>query len=109
MANAQLNLNTTHRKFFCEKASTGKYYISILVENDAKITPKTAKPETTLGLDYSAKSLYIDSEGNSAQYPRYYRQAEAKLKKAQRKLSKRKKGSKNREKQRQKVAKIHEK
>ncbi len=88
---------------------TGKYYISILIENDAKITPKTAKPETTLGLDYSSKSLYIDSEGNSAQYPRYYRQAEAKLKKAQRKLSKRKKGSKNREKQRQKVAKIHEK
>ena len=88
---------------------TGKYYISILVEYDTQITPIKAKPETTLGLDYSSKSLYIDSEENSADYPRFYRQAEAKLKKAQRKLSKRKKGSKNREKQRQKVAKLHEK
>lgn len=88
---------------------TGKYYISILVEYAAEITPLTAKPETTLGLDYSSKSLYIDSEENSAEYPRFYRQAEANLKKAQRKLSKRKKGSKNREKQRRKVAKLHEK
>ncbi|MDD4238133.1 MAG: RNA-guided endonuclease TnpB family protein [Desulfotomaculaceae bacterium] len=88
---------------------TGKYYIAILVEFDTDIKPITPTLETTLGLDYSSKSLYVDSEANSADYPRFYRKAEAKLKKAQRKLSKRKKGSKNRDKQRRKVAKLHEK
>jgi putative transposase len=88
---------------------TGKYYIAILVEFGADIKPITPTLETTLGLDYSSKSLYIDSEANSADYPQFYRKAEAKLKKAQRKLSKRKKGSNNRDKQRRKVAKLHEK
>lgn len=88
---------------------TGKYYISILTELKKDIPPVTPTKETTIGLDYSSKALYIDSQGNSSNYPKYYRQAEAKLKKEQRKLSKRKKGSKNREKQRQVVAKLHEK
>lgn len=88
---------------------TGKYYISILVEFEKEIKPITPTIETVLGLDYSSKCLYIDSEANSADYPRFYRKAEANLKKAQRKLSKRKKGSKNRDKQRRKVAKLHEK
>ncbi|MDE5758552.1 MAG: transposase [Allobaculum sp.] len=50
-----------------------------------------------LGLDFSMSELYKDSNGNEPQYPRYYRQAEKKLKPEQRKLSKMQKGSKNRE------------
>lgn len=88
---------------------TQKYYISILVEFDVDIESVMPTVETVLGLDYSSKSLYIDSEAVSAKYPRFYRKSEAKLKKAQRKLSKRKKGGKNRDKQRQKVAKLYEK
>lgn len=91
------------------KTSTGKYQISILVEYEATIKPIAPTPETVLGLDYSSKALFVDSQANTADYPRFYRQAEAKLKKAQRKLSKRQKGGKNREKQRRKVAKLHEK
>ena len=53
--------------------------------------------------------LYKDSNGNEPQYPRYYRQADKKLKREQRKLSKMQKGSKNREKQRQRLAKRHAK
>ena len=53
--------------------------------------------------------LYKDSNGNEPAYPRYYRQSEQKLKKEQRKLSHMQKGSKNREKQRIKVAILHEK
>ena len=67
------------------------------------------EPQTFLGLDFSMSELYKDSNGNEPQYPRYYRQAEKKLKCEQRKLSKMQKGSKNREKQRKRVAKIHEK
>lgn len=53
--------------------------------------------------------LYIDSNGNEPCYPRYYRQSEKQLVKEQRKLSKMQKGSNNRNKQRIKVAKLHEK
>lgn len=92
------------------QTSTGAYYISILVEFEKKkAVPGTITPDKVLGLDYSSKALYIDSEAQSAAYPRYYRQAEEKLKKASRKLSRRKKGGRNREKQRRKVAKLHEK
>jgi len=91
------------------KTATGQYYISILVEFEAIIEPIVPTPETVIGLDYSSKTLYVDSQANSAEYPKFYRQAEAKLKKEQRKLSKRQKEGKNRNKQRQKVAKLHEK
>lgn len=91
------------------KTATGKYYISILVEFELVVEPKVPTPETVIGLDYSSKTLYVDSQAYSADYPKFYRQMEAKLKKEQRKLSKRQKGGKNRNKQRQKVAKLHEK
>ena len=87
---------------------SGKYYASVLFEYENQVQ-KVQKPEAFLGLDYSMHELYKDSNGNEPQYPRYYRQAEKKLKKAQRKLSLMKIGSKNRDKQRKKVAKIHEK
>jgi len=61
------------------QTATGKYYISILVEFEAKIKPVTPRLQTTLGLDYSAKSLYVDSQANSADYPKFHRKAEAKL------------------------------
>ena len=90
------------------KTPTGKYYISVLVEYETVIEAVPPTPETVIGLDYSSKSLFVDNQANNADYPKFYRQDETKLKKAQRKLSKRKKGSKNREKQRYKVAKLHE-
>lgn len=87
----------------------GDYYISISFEYEKVIEIVQATIETTLGLDYSSKTLYVDSQGNDADYPKYYRKMEQKLQKAQRKLSQRKKGGKNRDKQRKKVAKLHEK
>jgi putative transposase len=91
------------------QSPAGKYYISILLEYDAEIESVTPDTDTVIGLDYSSKELYVDSFGVPADYAKYYRKMEAKLKKEQRKLSKRIKGSKNRDKQRQKVAKLHEK
>jgi putative transposase len=90
------------------KTPTGKYYISVLVEYETVIEAAAPTPETVIGLDYSSPSLFVDNQANNADYPKFYRQAEAKLKKAQRKLSRRIKGSKNREKQRCKVARLHE-
>lgn len=89
--------------------SSGKYYISILVEFDAEIQSIIPCMDNIIGLDYSSKALYIDSFDRSAEYPKYYRKMEEKLKREQRKLSNRMKEGKNRDKQRQKVAKLHEK
>ena len=86
---------------------SGKYYASILFEYENQVQEQT--PQTFIGLDFSMHELYKDSNGNESQYPGYYRQAEKRLKREQRKLSLMQKGSKNRDKQRVKVAKMHEK
>ena len=86
---------------------SGKYYASILFEYENQVSQVI--PQTFLGLDFSMHELYKDSNGNEPQYPRYYRQAEKKLAREQRKLSLMQKGSNNRNKQRVKVAKLHEK
>lgn len=86
---------------------SGKYYASVLFEYEAET--QQIEPQTFLGLDFSMHELYKDSNGNEPQYPRYYRQAEKKLAREQRKLSLMQKGSKNRDRQRIKVAKLHEK
>ena len=54
------------------------------------------------------KELYIDSNANKPCYPRYYRKAEKRLEREQRKLSRMQKGSANRHKQKLKIAKLHE-
>jgi len=105
----QLPQNARIKSATISQTPTGKYYIAILFEYEAETEPVTPRAETTIGLDYSSGALYVDSETNSPDYPKYYRKAEAKLKREQRKLSKRKMGGKNRAKQRLKVAKLHEK
>jgi putative transposase len=89
------------------RTPSGKYYASILYEYEKII--EQVKPDTFIGLDYSMKDLFISSEGVSANYPGYLRKSLEKLKKEQRKLSKCQKGSNNRNKQRIRVARLHEK
>ncbi len=87
---------------------SGKYYISVLFEYDEDIIQ--VNPKHIVGLDFSMSELYISSDLNSepASHPRYYRKALEKLAREQRKLSKCQKGSNNRNKQRIKVARLHE-
>jgi putative transposase len=89
------------------RTSTGKYYISILTEYQMEIVKKPS--DDMVGLDFSMKELYVSSEGEKSNFPRYYRAMEKKLARGQRKLSKRVKGSNNYHKQRLIVAKLHEK
>ena len=86
---------------------SGKYYASVLFEYENQIQEQEL--HDFLGLDFSMHGLYKDSNGNEPAYPRYYRQAEERLKREQRKLSLMQKGSKNRSKQRIKVANLYEK
>lgn len=75
------------------------------------LADKISYYEKTKGMLHNtpAHELYVDSEGIYANYPKYYRQEQLKLAREQRKFSKMEKGSKNREKQRIKLAIVHEK
>ena len=98
------------------KSSSGKYYISMNYhyEDDRDgisgkcfiLNPKTEL--NILGLDYSSKSLYVDSNGNSAEYPKYYRKSQKRLRMLQKKLSRQTLHGKNWEKTRVKLSKLHE-
>jgi len=91
------------------KSPTSKYYVSILVEYEQPFIQHKLDKTNIIGLDMDMKNLYTDSQSIRAEYPRYYRQMQDKLAIEQRKLSKMVKGSSNRNKQRIKVAKLHEK
>ncbi len=62
-----------------------------------------------VGIDLGLVSYVVDSDGRKFENPRYMRRSEDKIKKAQKNLSRKQKGSKNREKARMKLARAHEK
>ncbi|QWH15608.1 transposase (plasmid) [Bacillus mycoides] len=84
---------------------SGKYFVSILVETNVQEMHKT---ESTCGIDVGLKDFAILSDGTTYKNPKFFRTLEEKLAKAQRILSRRTKGSSNWNKQRVKVARIHE-
>lgn len=88
---------------------SGKYFASVSTEYEQTIPEITLDTETAIGLDYSSPHFYVDSNGNEANMPHYYRDMETKLAWEQRKLSKMVKGSNNYKKQRIKVARVSEK
>lgn len=89
-----------------ERTPTGKYFVVLNV--DVEIQPMQNKGNT-IGIDVGIKEFYSDSNGNIVSNPKYLEKSMRKLIKEQRKLSRKQKGSKNRDKQRVKVALVHEK
>ncbi len=87
--------------------ASGKYYVAILTEYEKEIEAKEIR--NVVGLDFAMHGLFVDSEGEKANHPKFYRQMLEKLAKEQRKLSRKKKGSSKWNKQRIRVAKIQEK
>jgi putative transposase len=61
-----------------------------------------------IGLDMSFENFYVSDGGEKANHPHWYRKYKSKLKRQQQSLSKKQKGSKNRIKQKKKVAIVHE-
>ena len=95
-----------YRSVTVSKTPTGKFYVSILVQINTNVKPLTGKH---IGIDLGLKDLFILSDGQVIDNPKWFRESQTDLKKAQQHLSRKKKGSKRREKQRIKVARIHEK
>ncbi len=85
---------------------TGKYYASILVEYETNVAPLNGGK---IGADLGLKDFLITSEGKKHPNPRFYKRALKRLKRLQRSLSRKVKGSNNRNKQRLLVAASHEK
>lgn len=90
------------------KTASGKYYIALLTEYEAETPLIKLDKSNSLGLDYSSSSFYVDSQGNEANYSKFYRNAQRKLSIEQRKLAKMVQGSNNYNKQKIKIAKLHE-
>jgi putative transposase len=81
------------------------YYVQfcISVDREEVILPT----KSTIGLDMGLNHFYTDSNGEQAENPRFYRKAEKSMKRSQRLVSRKVKGSSNRRKARVKLSRIH--
>lgn len=106
-----------HREFVGEmktctisRTPTGKYYISILVEDGQELPTKAPmNEETTIGIDLGLTHFLTTSKGEKIDNPRYMKNKLKALKRSQRNLSRKKKGSANREKAKRSLARKYEK
>ncbi|MFF4255077.1 RNA-guided endonuclease InsQ/TnpB family protein [Streptomyces sp. NPDC001663] len=84
--------------------AAGRWFVSLLVEDTITPAPATTN---AVGIDAGVTSLVTLSTGEKVTNPRHERGDRARLARAQRELSRKVKGSANREKARRRVAKIH--
>ncbi|MGW6210603.1 RNA-guided endonuclease InsQ/TnpB family protein [Streptomyces sp. NPDC055109] len=90
------------------KDAAGRYFASFVIDTDPTVDA-TRMPDTdrTIGIDLGLSHFAVLSDGRKIDSPRFLRRAEKKLKKTQRELSRKQKGSNNRDKARLKVARAH--
>lgn len=86
------------------KDTAGRYFVSFLVEED--IPPLPVSPKT-VGIDLGLHDVVTLSTGEKTGNERYFCQEERKLARLQRRHAKKRKGGKNREKARRKVAQLY--
>lgn len=103
----QLPKDSKIKNVTISKTKTNKYFVSINFEYHKEIDKVT--PETYIGLDYSPKYMYVDSNGDTPGVPKPYKTYEGKISHEQRKLSRMIHDSNNYKKQRLKMNKIYEK
>ena len=101
------------------KDSADRYFVSMQLGSDTPFVNKLVKTNSQIGIDLNTENFLTTSEGKVIDNPRYYRMIKGRLAKAQRILSRRQRrakkekrslrNSKNYQKQRRLVAKIHDK
>lgn len=84
--------------------SNGKYFVSVVFQVEKSPLPMVDK---SIGLDMGLKDFAIDSDGNHYANEKYLSRSMKKLRREQRRLSRKKRGSSNYQKQRVRVFKIH--
>nr|WP_096777872.1 RNA-guided endonuclease TnpB family protein [Photobacterium toruni] len=88
------------------KDSAGRYFVACRCQFDPKSLPIS---KHSVGIDLGLKDIFVTSDGVRTGNPKYTKRYAKKLAKAQRNLSRKKKGSNNRNKARLKVARINAK
>ena len=92
------------------KTKSGKYYVSFQVDDGLELPlTKPISMDKVLGVDVGLKSYISTSDGTKIDGLQPLRESEIRLKVLQRRMDRKQKGSKNRDKARIKVARIHEK
>jgi putative transposase len=86
------------------KNKCNQYFISVLVEEEVELKQNTGR---SIGIDLGLTHLMTLSNGTKIQNPRWFRENQSKLARAQRHLSRKVKGSNKYNKQKLKVAKVH--
>ena len=89
------------------RETTNKYYVSVVVVGDILI--EKAIPTSIVGIDLGIKDLVITSDGVKYSNDNILMKYEKRLKRLQRELSRREKGSKNYLKTKEKIARVHAK
>ncbi|MGG1555383.1 IS200/IS605 family element RNA-guided endonuclease TnpB [Paenibacillus ferrarius] len=86
-------------------APSGKWFVTLVCEVSMELLPIN---ERTLGIDLGIKSLAVTTDGEVIQNPKIFSKSEHQLAKWQRRMARRKKGGRNWQKAKNKVARIHE-
>jgi putative transposase len=86
--------------------SAGRWFVSMLCE-DASIRALPSVPNPVVGIDAGITSLVTLSTGEKIDNPKFERKDRERLARAQRELARKEKGSKNRDKARVKIARVH--
>jgi len=90
-----------------KRHSSGKWFACICVEEEIKAVDRKLKKG--IGIDVGVKHFLTDSEGRQIENPKFYEKTLERIRVLQHWLSRKKKGSKNRERHRIKLAKVYEK
>ncbi len=99
----------TIRHVTVSKTKSGNYYVSILIEREFSITPLTKVRNTKIGAFDMSANEFLVGESEDFSNPRFYRSQLVRLKRHHRNLSRKKKGSKNREKARLRLSLYYDK
>lgn len=92
-----------------EKYPSGKYYVALLTEIERdKVPIKYVNPKNTLGISQGINNFCLFDNGEVIKYPEFYKSGEDEIKKEHAKLKLKKSTSNNYQKQRIKLAKVHE-
>ncbi len=87
------------------KKETDKWFAFVITDGITKLE----HGNKVLGIDLGINNYLVDSEGNKVEHPKHYEEMLPKLRKAHKNLSKKKRGSKNRNKARKSLSKVYEK
>ena len=90
------------------KTKSGKFYLSVLMSMNEEEFKQFRHTNNKVGIDLGVKDFVITSDGEVFENKHFLKQSENKIKKLQRQLSKKVKGSNNRDKVRTKIAKEFE-